>query len=89
MGYTVKVLFFASVRAQIGVKEIELKVTEGTTVGDVKDELIQRYPEAEDVLRAMLAAVNREFSDLDTAVPPGATIAFFPHVGGGSPPGEG
>jgi len=89
MEHNVTVLFFASVRAQIGRKEVELKVPEGTTVGDLKEELIQLYPEAEDVLRSMLAAVNREFSDQETVVPPGAKIAFFPHVGGGSPRGRG
>ena len=87
MEHAVKVLLFASVRAQIGKKKIELKVPEGATVWDIKKELIQRYPEAEDVLRSMLTAVNREFSDEETVVPEGAEIAFFPHVGGGCLPG--
>lgn len=79
----IQVHFFATLRAQLGEKKITLEVPPGSTVQDVKDQLSERYPEVEPALQAMLASVNREFSDPDRPVPEGAELAFFPHIAGG------
>jgi len=80
---TVEVHFFATIRAVIGKKTLTVKLPEGATVKDVKQEIARRYPQTGQVLEVMLASVNRVFSEDQTPVGEGAQIAFFPQVGGG------
>lgn len=80
---TVEVHFFATIRALIGKKTLTVKLPEGATVKDVKQEIARRYPQAGQALEVMLPSVNRVFSEDQTPVGEGAEIAFFPHVGGG------
>jgi molybdopterin converting factor subunit 1 len=77
------VLFFATIRSLIGKKRLEIEVPEGTTVAELKTLLGRQYPEADQALSTMLAAVNREFSSDETEIPAEAEVAFFPHVSGG------
>lgn len=80
---TVEVHFFATIRAVIGKKTLTVKLPEGATVKDVKQEIARRYPQAGQALAVMLTSVNRVFSEDQTPVSEGAEIAFFPHVSGG------
>jgi len=80
---SVKVLFFASIRSIIGLKEIEVELAEGSTVRDLKRIITEIYPHAGPTIGSMLASVNRIFSDDDTCLSDQAEIAFFPHITGG------
>jgi len=80
---SVKVLFFASIRSVIGLKEIEVELTAGSTVRDLKITITEMYPHAGPTIDSMLASVNRIFSDDDTFLSDQAEIAFFPHITGG------
>ncbi len=80
---SVKVLFFASIRSIIGLKEIEVELAEGSTVRDLKKIITEIYPHAGPTIDSMLASVNRIFSDDDTPLSDQAEIAFFPHITGG------
>jgi len=56
------------------------------SIGDLIEGLKGRSPghaEAFADISCIRAAVNQEFVDLDTAIPSGAEIAFFPPVTGG------
>ena len=79
----VQVLFFATIRAIIGFKEMEIELTAGSTVRDLKQKITEMYPHAGPAMESMLTAVNRIFSDDDTSLPDQAEIAFFPHISGG------
>lgn len=79
----VKVLFFSSIRSALGLKEIEVELTPGSTVRDLKKTITEMYPLAEPTIDSMLASVNRIFSDDDTCLSDQAEIAFFPHITGG------
>jgi molybdopterin converting factor small subunit len=80
---SVKVLFFASIRSIIGLKEIEVELTAGSNVRDLKKTITEIYPHAGPTIDSMLASVNRIFSDDDTCLNNQAEIAFFPHITGG------
>jgi len=80
---SVKVLFFASIRSIIGLKEIEVELTAGSTIRDLKKTIAEMYPHAGPTIDSMLASVNRIFSDDDTCLIDQAEIAFFPHITGG------
>ena len=79
----VQVLFFATIRAIIGLKEMEIELAAGSTVRDLKQKISEMYPHAGPAMESMLTAVNRIFSDDDTSLPDQAEIAFFPHISGG------
>ena len=79
----VQVLFFATIRAIIGLKEMEIELAAGSTVRDLKQKISEMYPHAGPAMESMLTAVNRIFSDEDTSLPDQAEIAFFPHISGG------
>ena len=79
----VTVRFFASLREQAGVKQIELELAQPTSVGELRALLAQRLPGLEAALRASLAAVNNEYALDDELIPAGAEVALFPPVSGG------
>ena len=79
----VQVLFFATIRAIIGLKEMEIELAAGSTVRDLKQKISEMYTHAGPAKESMLTAVNRIFSYDDTSLPDKAEIAFFPHISGG------
>lgn len=79
----VQVLFFATIRAIIGLKGMEIELAAGSTVLDLKQKITEMYPHAGPAMESMLTSVNRIFSDDDTSLPDQAEIAFFPHISGG------
>jgi len=80
---TVRVLFFATIRALIGKKEMLVKLPSGSSVRDLKLEIARKFPHTDQAVKTMLASVNQIFSDDDTQLADQAVVAFFPHVSGG------
>jgi molybdopterin converting factor subunit 1 len=82
-----KILYFAWLRATIGIGEEELSPPpEVATVGALVDWLKTRGPGyAEAFARPALvrAAVNQDFAGLDAPIAPEDEVAFFPPVTGG------
>jgi molybdopterin converting factor subunit 1 len=79
----VRVLFFASVRELSGCRESEWEVPEQTTVGDLRRELVARYPALAALQRVLAVAVNAEYAADSTVLQPGDEVAFIPPVSGG------
>jgi len=80
---TVKIFLFSTIRARIGKKQLELSLPVGSSVNDLKLELINLYPDAAPTIRNMLSSVNQVFSGDETVLTDQSEIAFFPHVSGG------
>ena len=80
---TVQVLFFSTIRARIGKKNIQLELPSGARVEELKQIIAREYPEAAATIAGMLASVNQVFSDDNTEIPDQAQVAFFPYVSGG------
>ncbi len=78
----VTLLFFATLRDVIGARELLLE-TGAKTIGGLRAELAQRYPDAADNLNAALAAVNEEYAFDEDRLSDGDEVAFFPPVSGG------
>lgn len=78
------VLFFATLKDRAGVRQITLDIPDGSTVGVLKTILRERFPALALALTHVLIAVNREYATEDEHIPPGAEIAVFPPVSGGS-----
>lgn len=81
----VKICLFASLRDVVGQSEIVLdSVPPGNTAGQVFHRLAIRFPGLRRYRKALLVAVNQEYSDWDQEVSAGDEIAFFPPVSGGT-----
>ena len=76
----VTVLYFASLREQLGKSEDTLCVTAGITVADIWQQTVAPYYSG---AQNVLVAVNREYAGFNTPVREGDEIAFFPPVTGG------
>ena len=83
----ITVLYFASVKEQVGKAREELELPAGvSTVEDVRALLRKRggaYAETLAESRRITAAVNQDMVRSTAAVKPGDEVAFFPPVTGG------
>jgi sulfur-carrier protein len=83
----VKVLFFASLREQLGTAAEEIELPAGVgTVAALRSHLRQRGGAWELALadgKLVRAAVNQDMVPPTAAVKPGDEVAFFPPVTGG------
>ncbi len=79
------VRYFASIREALGPGEA-VEVSDGMTVGRVRDSLIARggaHAEALARGRTLRSALDQVLCDESTPVSGGAELAFFPPVTGG------
>ena len=82
---TVKVLYFASLREQVGTSGEDLDVSP-TTVAGLRTLLMARGGAWQSALaqgKAVRVAVNQEMAQAATPVKSGDEVAFFPPVTGG------
>jgi molybdopterin synthase catalytic subunit len=79
-----KVLFFASLKDLTGVRQVTLELPVGTTVGEFRIILKDKFPALTPHLPHALIAVNRVYALENVIIPPEGEIAVFPPVSGGS-----
>ena len=75
-----KLLLFARARDLIGSDHIDI---EAATVGELRQLLLERYPQLTGLLAKSAIAVNDEFADDAAPIPAGAEVALLPPVSGG------
>lgn len=84
---TIKILYFASLREQLGVSEELFELSEeNTTVGKIKQLLSQRGNEWRERFTkhtAILSALNHTMVKDETCLNRNDELAFFPPVTGG------
>ncbi len=82
----IRILFFARLREQLGVGELEMSATEaGATVEELRGRLQARGEDWSRALGAdnLLCAVNQQQARGSDAISSGDEVAFFPPVTGG------
>lgn len=77
----IKVLLFADLQEKAGKREVEISV-EDITVAEIRDQLLEMYPQLTGITTAM-PAVNEDYADGSQVVKSGDTVAFIPPVSGG------
>lgn len=81
----VNVLLFAGYRETVGDSAVQIKLGDGSTVGDLTAEMASRYPSLPQASGRIVAAVNDEFRHHDFALSDGDEVALIPPVSGGGP----
>lgn len=80
---TVRLRFFARYAELVGREEIELDVSQPTTVLDLVRRVKDQVPAARQLPEHPLAAVNLQHVQLDTSVRDGDEVALLPPLAGG------
>ncbi|RMD83035.1 MAG: molybdopterin converting factor subunit 1 [Chloroflexi bacterium] len=80
---TVTVRFFAGHRDIVGRATAQYTVAEGTTVGQLWEQLVADYPRLAGYTGRLLFAVNQQFGQPATVLADGDEVAFIPPVSGG------
>lgn len=82
----ITVLFFATFREHSGARSAAIELDDTARIGDLKRRLTADYPAFNGLLGSALVSMNKEFAFDEDDIPPGAEIAIFPPVSGGSQP---
>jgi len=75
--------YFASFREIVGQSEATFTMPEGTTVADVRSQLLTRYPQMRLVMERSICAVNRSYVPAETRLHEHDELVFIPPMGGG------
>jgi molybdopterin synthase catalytic subunit len=83
----IDVTLFATLKDRAGTNRVTVTVPdEAASVRDLVAALADAYPALAEHLPHALVSVEQEFAFPDDPLPPGAEVAIFPPVSGGSPP---
>lgn len=80
---TIRLLFFATLKERTGQSRVELSLPDGSTVADLKAQVVQRFPAISPLLSHTLISVNQKFAFDEDVVPDCSEVALFPPVSGG------
>ena len=84
MNHQIKILFFATLRDRAGLRETTLAIPENASVADLRQVLVDKFPDLGPAMPTTLISINREYAFDDEIIPAGAEVAIFPPVSGGS-----
>jgi len=79
----IRVLFFATLKDIVGVRQLQVDMPVGATIGDLLTHLEATYPRMKDYRPVVLTAVNEDYVDQRAQIRDGDEVAIFPPVSGG------
>jgi len=79
----VQVQFYAQLRDQIGMRELDIELVEGATVRDLLEKVYAHQPALRPHDKSILIGAGVEFVDRNYELKPGEEIAIMPPVQGG------
>jgi MoaE-MoaD fusion protein len=80
----IRLRLFATYREIVGSRQLAWSVRDGTTAGELVDQVIAKYPPLRAHRDAMLIAVNESFATPDVGLQEGDEVALMPPVSGGA-----
>ena len=83
MTVNVTVRFFASMREAIGADEAVFRVPKGTTLAELTERILRRYPQLDGHQSSWHFAVNQVHAEPDATLRDGDIVAIFPYIAGG------
>ena len=79
----VRVRLFAVDKQAAGRESVELELPERATIGQLRDRLVTQVPALSAIIGQVMFAVDRQYANDETAIPPNADVACIPPVSGG------
>jgi MoaD family protein len=79
----IRVQFYAQLRDLIGIRELEVDLSEGATVHGLLDQIYAKQPALRSHDRNILIGAGLEFVDRNYKLKPGEEISIMPPVQGG------
>jgi len=79
----VRVQFYAQLRDLVGRREMDVDVTQGSTVRDLLEQIYAQQPKLRQHDKSILIGAGVEFVDRNYKLQPGDEIAIMPPVQGG------
>ena len=79
----VSVRLFAGLHDLIGQRQVQMKLPEGATVGDLRKKLSSEFPVILPFLNTLVCAVNEEYTPSEHRLREGDEVALIPPVSGG------
>lgn len=80
----IRIRYFASLREVTGQSDELLDIADGTSIADVKQDLVTHYPRLQGILERCLCALNRTYVPPETPLHENDELVFIPPMGGGS-----
>jgi len=74
---------FAAARQITGSETVEVTIDSGATIADLKQALVDRYPDLSRLVQHAMFAVDTEYAAVDHILAAGAEVAMIPPVSGG------
>jgi molybdopterin converting factor subunit 1 len=81
---TVNVRLFAGLHDLVGKRDLVLKLPDGATIGDLRDQLGEQYPVVQAFLGTLVCAVDEEYVPSEHVLSEGDNVALIPPVSGGA-----
>lgn len=79
----IRVKLYAAFRDIVGSKEEDLDLKEGSTVNDLLNDYIGRFPQLSRYRDHIILSVNKEYGAPSRALRDGDEVSFLPPVSGG------
>ncbi len=80
------VLYFATLRQRVGIREERIKLAENSRVSDLLALLQERHVNLAPAIPSTLVSINREYATPEAILDDGDEVALFPPVSGGATP---
>lgn len=80
----VRVRLFATYREIVGAGQLTWSAKDGTTAGELVDQVLSKYPRLDGYRGTMLVAVNESFASPEVSLHEGDEVALMPPVSGGT-----
>jgi len=79
----IKVRLFAALHELLGQREVTLEVSEGATIDDLRDRLVEEHPVVRKFVPVLVWAVNEEYVPSEHRLRDGDEVALIPPISGG------
>lgn len=80
---SVKIKLFARASDLAGSSEIQVELPDSSTVAQLREAIVQQYPQLAALAPKLFIAINNEFAADADQIPADAEVASFPPVSGG------
>ena len=79
----IRLLLFAAARDRIGNEQLEISLNDSATVGDLKQYLVEQYPDLMTLLESSTISVDQEYAKDEKVLYHDAEVGLIPPVSGG------